>query len=199
MSLESTNHIIQAYGYWILIPLALLEGPIVAFAAGMLASLGYFNIYALALLFFVRDMVMDALYYGLGYFGSQNKSAQRCMLWLGVRDSHLDKIRTLWNKHAGKTMFFGKLSYGIASSFIILAGVVKMPWKKFFAYGALVSVLQFWTLLALGYFFGSSLGGRAAHILEVIQYIFAGIMIFGSLYYIVSLSMRNSLLKNDRP
>ena len=60
MSPEHLTQLILDYRYWILIPISVIEGPVVAFVAGTLAALGYFNIWVLVLFFFARDMIMDA-------------------------------------------------------------------------------------------------------------------------------------------
>ena len=60
MSPDFITEILLQYRYWILIPLSLIEGPVVAFVAGTLAALGFFDIYFLAALFFVRDVGLDA-------------------------------------------------------------------------------------------------------------------------------------------
>lgn len=195
MSLDAISQTIIEYRYWILIPLSIIEGPIVAFAAGALASLGYFNVFALGIFFFIRDMGMDAIYYGLGYYGGKSKRALRVMKFLKIHEGHLDEIRRLWIKHPGRTMFLGKLSYGVASSFVALAGMIRMPMKLFFGYGAIVAIVQFWSLLALGYFFGASLGGTAARVIDNIQLAAIGITVLASVYYIVSFYMRGELKK----
>ena len=61
MDAQSISHLLLEYRYLVLIPLATIEGPIVAFVAGTLASLRYFNIYALAAVFFIRDVGLDAI------------------------------------------------------------------------------------------------------------------------------------------
>ena len=193
MSLDNVSHLIIEYRYWILIPLSIVEGPIVAFVAGALASLGYFNVFILAIFFFVRDMVMDAIYYSLGYYGGKSQRAMRLLKFFKVHEGHLDEIRTIWTTHPGKTMFLGKLSYGVASSFVALAGLIRMPLKIFFGYGAIVAVTQFWTLLALGYFFGASLGGTAARVIENIQYAAIGITVVAGIYYLLSFYLRGEL------
>ena len=194
MSVESITPLIIEYRYWILVPLSIVEGPIVAFVAGTLAATGYFNIYALGVFFFVRDMVMDALYYGLGHFGGRTSLAQRLLHRIGVRQNHLEEVRTLWERHAGATMFLGKLSYGIASSFIVVAGMVRMPLGKFFGWGALAAVAQYGVLLLLGYFFGNTLGGGAVVVLERAQYVLAAIALVAAIYYIGSRYARKRLM-----
>ncbi|MEK7133644.1 MAG: hypothetical protein AAB804_01075 [Patescibacteria group bacterium] len=194
MNLDSIAPLIIEYRYWILVPLSIVEGPIVAFIAGTLAATGYFNIYALAAFFFVRDMIMDALYYALGHFGGRTSLAQRLLHRIGVRQNHLEEVRTLWERHAGVTMFLGKLSYGIASSFIVVAGMVRMPLGKFFGWGALAAIAQYGVLLLLGYFFGNTLGGEAVLVLERAQYVLAAVALVATIYYIGSRYARKRLM-----
>lgn len=197
MSVDSLTQLIIEYRYWIVIPLSLIEGPVVAFVAGTLAALGYFNIYFLAPLFFVRDVGLDLVYYAIGHFGGRTNFAKRMLARIGVTPDHLEQVRILWERRPGWTMFIGKLSYGIASAFIVVAGMVKMPLAKFFGYGSLVAILQYGTLLLLGYFLGASLGGSIVKIIENVQYavVAVGIIITG--YYFLSWRMRRKLLNMD--
>jgi membrane protein DedA with SNARE-associated domain len=195
MTLAQVTQLIIEYRYWILFPLSFIEGPIIAFIAGTLASLGYFNVYVLGIFFFARDMIMDSFYYAVGYYWGRTKLATKLLKKIGVEREHLEGIRTLWEHHAGRTMLFGKLSYGIASSFVVLAGTVKMPLKKFYGWGAVVAVLQFWTLLALGYFFGTTFAAGAEHIIENTLYAIGGIGLIASVYYIVTFYIRKRMEK----
>ena len=168
-----------------------------AFVAGTLAAAGYFNVYLLAVLFFVRDVGLDGLYYAMGYYGSRSRLVQKLRKKLGITDDHLAEVGELWKKHPGKTMFLGKLSYGIASAFIVVAGVVKMPLRLFFGYGVLVVVTQYGTLLVLGYFFGSALGGNITGILENVQYAIGGLTLMIGLYYIGSRYLGKRFMKEE--
>jgi len=190
MNPQEIAHLIIEYRYVILVPLAIVEGPIVAFVAGTAASLGYFNLYALMAVFFVRDMGMDAFYYYSGYFGWQSPLAKKMLGKINIEESQLDEVRLLWEKYPAKTMFVGKLSYGIAQAFIVVAGMVKMRLRKFFGYGALVAIAQYGTLLLLGYFFGNAFGGNTAVIVQNIQYVIAGIVVVISGYYALRWYMR---------
>ena len=198
MSVEFATQLILQYRYWILIPLSFIEGPVVAFVAGTLAAVGYFNIYFLAALFFVRDVGLDWVYYAIGHFGGRTAFAKRMLNKIGITTDHLEQVRILWEKKPFWTMFIGKLSYGIASAFIVVAGTVKMPLRLFFKYGIIVAILQYGILLFAGYFLGASLGGNIVTIIENVQYViaFAAIVISG--YYIFSWYMRKKFLKEDR-
>lgn len=198
MSVSLLTELILQYRYWILIPLSLIEGPVVAFIAGTLASVGFFDMYFLSALFFIRDVGLDGLYYALGYFGGHTEFTKRMLAKIHVTDDHLEKVRVLWVRRPGVTMLLGKLSYGIASAFIVVAGVVKMPLFIFFKYGILVAILEYGTLLFAGYFLGTSLGGSVAKIISNIQYLIAFFAIAISGYYLLSWYLRDKFISSDK-
>lgn len=198
MSVELITELILQYRYWILIPLSLIEGPVVAFVAGTLASLGFFDMYFLAVLFFVRDVGLDGAYYATGYFGKDTAFAGRMLAKIGITDDHLDKVHELWRRRPFMTMFMGKLSYGVASAFIVVAGMVKLPLGMFFRYGAIVAILEYGTLLFAGYFLGASLGGSVAHIISNVQYAIAFTALAITGYYLLSWYLRGKLLKSEK-
>lgn len=198
MSTDFITELILQYRYWILIPLSFIEGPVIAFAAGTLASAGIFNIYILAVLFFVRDVALDIAYYAIGHFGGRTAFAKRMLMKIGVTEDHMEQVRVLWERRPGWTMFIGKLSYGIASAFIVVAGIVKMPFRLFLKYGILVAILQYGVLLFAGYFLGQILGGSITHILSNVQYTIAAIALAISAYYIFSWNMRQKFLKSEK-
>jgi membrane protein DedA with SNARE-associated domain len=197
MSVALITQLIIEYRYWILIPLSFIEGPVVAFVAGTLASVGVFTMPFLLVLFFVRDVGLDGAYYATGYFGGHTDFAKRMLTKIGITDEHLEQVRLLWVKRPFVTMFIGKLSYGVASAFIVVAGMVKMPLRIFFKYGILVAILEYGTLLYAGYFIGTSFGGSAARLIDNAQYAIAFIALIISGYYVLSWYMRGKLLKED--
>ena len=198
MSLESLTDLILQYRYWIIIPLSLIEGPLVAFIAGALAALGYFNIYLLTLLFFIRDVGLDGTLYAVGHFGAKTAFVKRMMAKLSITEDHLEQVRVIWERRPGWTMFIGKISYGIAAAFIVVAGTVRMPLPLFFKWAAIVAVAQYGVLLFAGYFLGNSFGGSAAKVIENVQYVILAATLIISAYYIVSWRMRAKMLKEDK-
>ena len=195
MSVDFITELILQYRYWILIPLSFIEGPLIAFVAGTFAAAGFFNMYFLAVLFFVRDVGLDLIYYAVGHFGGRTAFAERMLRKLGITDDHLEQVRILWVKRPGWTMFIGKLSYGIASAFIVVAGMVKMPLRTFVFYGSIVAVLQYGVLLFAGYYLGTSFGGNTVRIVSNAQYVIAFAALAISGYYIFGWYMRKRLLK----
>ncbi|MBC7836975.1 VTT domain-containing protein [Acetobacteraceae bacterium] len=197
MPLDHISTLILEYRYWILIPLSFVEGPIIAFIAGTLASLGYFNIYALAVFFLVRDVIVDLGMYAVGYWGGKRPFVQRWLTRWGITEKEMGEIKHLWNKNAWKTMFFSKLSYGVAAAFIMIAGTVQMPLKKFLSYGFLIAILHYGTLLVLGYYFGNSFGSVSG-ILENIQYVIGGGTLILSVYFIGKFYINKKMREAER-
>jgi membrane protein DedA with SNARE-associated domain len=185
--------LIVEYRYWILLPLSFLEGPLVAFVAGTLASAGYFNIFALAVFFLGRDVTVDLVCYFVGYLGGQALWVQRLLARLGVGEQELDDVRALWHTHPGKTMFLSKLSYGVAGGFMIIAGLVRMPRRTFLGYGSLIAVLHYGLLLVAGYFFGTAFGGTIIGIFQRISQAVLGFSAVALTYYLVKRRIRRTL------
>ncbi len=198
MEVDAVTALILEYRYWILLPLSFIEGPIVAFFAGMLASGGHFNVWALALFFFVRDIAVDAACYYLGYYGAQSRWIKKVLTRLGVTEEHLDEVRLLWHTHPGKTMFLSKLSYGVAAGFIVVAGLVKMPIKQFLYYGSIIAVTHYGVLLFIGYFFGAAFGGSVIGLLHNIPYVIGVLSLLAIVYYIFKRRVSRKLHEEER-
>ncbi|MDE2019355.1 MAG: VTT domain-containing protein [Patescibacteria group bacterium] len=196
MSFAVLAHLIETYRYWIFIPLAFLEGPIVSFVAGTLASVGYLNIPLALLVLFGRDIIVDSASYFLGRFAEHLAVTRWLLGKLGVSGAMIDDVRRQWNEHGARTMFVSKLSYGVSAAFLVVAGMVEMPFRNFLKYAALVAVTQYGILFFLGYFFGIQFGSLYA-ILDNIQFVIAGIGLFAAAYYLLRSYLRRRMLAAD--
>ena len=197
MSVESLVPLIIEYRYWILIPLSLIEGPIVAFAAGTLSAAGNFNPYFLMVFFVIRALVTDLAYYALGVYAAKTAFVRHLLHKIGVTAEHLEKARALWRDHPGKTMFFGKLSYGIAPSFFVVAGMIRMSLSRFIGYNAIIAVFQYGICLVIGYYFGNAAGGSLVNMISNIQIVIGVVVICLFAFYFIRHYFRNRLLKAE--
>ncbi len=196
MSIDALTHLIEVYRYWILIPLSFIEGPIVSFVAGALASLGYFNpLFAFAIFIF-KDVIVDGTYYYLGRLGAKKEWVKRWLAKIGVSEKQIAEVRLLWNKNFGKAMFFSKLSWGLSPAFLAIAGIIEMPVRKFFEYAVLIAFLQYGILFVLGYYFGNSFG-TISGLLDNIQYAILVITLFATVYYGFKWYIQRKLLKEE--
>ncbi len=192
-----TIDLIVAYRWWILVPLSFGESTVVAFIAGMLAATGYFNIWALVTFFFLRDIGLDLAYYAAGHYVGRTGFIRRMLAKIHIDTNNLEHVREVWERRPARTMFIGKLSYGLAQAFIIAAGTVGMSLRKFVGYGALAAITQYGVLLALGYFFGASSGGSILHVLENVQYVLLGGSIVLVGYYGMAFYLRRRMIRED--
>ena len=144
--------LLETYKYLVLFPLAIIEGPILTVVAGFLVSLGVMNIYIVYVIIVLGDVIGDALYYGLGRFGSG--FLHRHGHWVGVTTERLQRTKTVYQDHHFKAVALSKLIYGIGLAGMIVAGSLKVPYRRFIVAASLVSVVQSAALLLIGIFFG---------------------------------------------
>ncbi len=62
--------LLTKYGYFILFPLAAIEGPVVSLVVGFLIYLGYFQFLPAYGILILGDRIPDAIYYYIGRCGN---------------------------------------------------------------------------------------------------------------------------------
>lgn len=186
------THLLIEYRYWIIIPLSFVEGPLIAFVAGTLSFLGYFNPIIMFSVLLARDIVLDTIMYGVGRFGGDTRFARRILAKIRVKDKHLEEVEQMWDRHGFRTMFISKLSYGVSAAFLVVGGLVKTPFRQFFFFGVLVAGVQYGGLFLLGYFFGGALD-TVSNVFTYLQYLVLGASVVGICWYIFTRFMRKEL------
>ncbi len=143
-----TNH-----GYWILLPLMIIEGPIVTLVAALMASLGVFNIWIVFLLSVLGDMLGDVIFYGIGRWKGM-MFVQKFGRHIGITKALVLKMEKYFKNHGGKTIVIVKSTTGLCWATFVAAGIVKMPFRKFVTYSILGGLVWSSFLVVMGYFFG---------------------------------------------
>ncbi len=141
------------YRYLVILPIAIIEGPIITVIAAFLASQGYFNIFLVYLIVVIGDLVGDFFYYGIGRFGhtiARTKLGRK----LGIKEHHLDKITHHYNIHSGKTLLAGKWTQTLGVFVLAGAGVAKMPVGRFLLYITMATLPKSLLLVLIGYYVG---------------------------------------------
>jgi membrane-associated protein len=148
------GHLILEYRYWIILPLACLEGPLVALVVGALAARDLFDIESAFVLLMLGDILPDFTCFLIGQRAARSGSLGR---WLRCdrlgRPTQL--MHDLWRQHGLKTMVVSKLSYGLSIPFLMTAGLTGLPIWRFASYAIPVTMIQYSAFLALGYYLGS--------------------------------------------
>lgn len=197
MSPDVIHTLLLQHGYWILIPLTFIEGPIIGFITGALAKLGYFNPFIAFSIFIFRDIIMDTLYYFLGKRFEGTHFSEKMLSKLKVTPDHLASVMGLWDMHGLRTMFIGKLSYGIAHAFLFVAGMVRMPFSVFFRYALVVALVNYGGLFLLGYAMGGAFESLTG-LISNIQYVIAVLALVISTYYIFTFYLRKRFSEEEK-
>lgn len=172
------------YKYWILFPLAAIEGPVVSILVGFLVYSGIFSFWPAFIILLFGDIVPDTIYFYIGYFSDRSKFIQKHFLQSEFFVNNFSVIRKLWNKHPNKTMIFGKLAYGMAIPFLISAGMVKMSYKKFISYTIPITMFQYGVIMFIGYYLGSSYE-RGIKYIDYAYFLLAFFVIIFIIFYIL--------------
>ncbi len=144
--------LLETYKYFILFPLAILEGPILTVVAGFLVSLGLMNAFIVLPVVVVGDTVGDMLHYALGRFGSRFLYAHGH--WIGITEEKITSAKTYFEEHHLKSVASSKLVHGIGFVGLIAAGSLKIPYRRFALTALAISFVQGSVLLVVGVFFG---------------------------------------------
>lgn len=150
----------QAWGYWAILIFSCFEslaivgilvpGTTITIVLGFLASEGLYDIRLLVLLSFVGAVLGDSFSYWLGlrglrYFKYEEKIFELAHLVLGKK---------FFNKHGGKSVFFGRFIGPLRPLIPFVAGLSRMPVKAFFFWNITSAFLWAVVYVLIGYFFG---------------------------------------------
>lgn len=144
---------LQHYGYWIMLPLMIIEGPVVTIISALLASLGAFNVWLVFIFSVTGDIIGDVFLYEIGYFRGLN-FVKRFGKYIGITEKLVIRMEKYFAKHGGKTIFIVKSTVGLSWATFIAAGIVKMNFKKFLKYSFLGGIVWSGFLVFMGYFYG---------------------------------------------
>lgn len=165
--------LLYTYSYLVLFPLVVIEGPIVTIIAGFLVSLGFMDFIPTYFTIIAGDLAGDMLYYSAGRWWL-NKTYRKVMNFFGIKISFLEKIEDLLKKNKGPALFFGKLSHAIGGIILFAAGLAEVPVKAFLEFNLLATLPKSLILLAVGYFFGSTV----SNFRKALDYTVVGLFVF---------------------
>lgn len=143
---------LQVHGYFILLGLMFLEGPIVTYIAAFASSLGIFNAYSVWILSVFASTIFDLTWFFVGKYGG-GTSVYRYFINKIGREKMM-KIETFLIDNPAKTVAVIKLTPTLPIPGLILCGAIKVPFKKFFFYSSLVVIAYSSLLVTLGYYSG---------------------------------------------
>ncbi len=159
-SLETIEQLARDYGYWaVFFGISLenagvpLPGETITLVGGFLAGSGELN-YGLVLASAIGGAILgDNFGYWLGVWGGWPLLKQVGRLFR-ISDDRLLDLKGQFARNAPRAVFFGRFATLLRIFAGPLAGIVEMPYPKFFAYNAAGAILWATTMVSLAFFVG---------------------------------------------
>ncbi len=148
------SHQLPELGYWTYLILALLvavEGPIATLLGAAAASAGLMRPMPVFFSAAIGNLTADSLWYTLGYLG-KTEWILHFGRRLGIRESLIEHLKQKMLARATQVLFLAKLTVSFVIPSLITAGLLRIPWKRWFP--ALLVAETLWTgsLVLIGYY-----------------------------------------------
>lgn len=134
-----------------------LPGDTLLFGAGVLAAQGVFNLPLLIAIIVSAAIIGDNVGYSIGRrFGPRLFKRHDGAIF---RQEYLQQAEAFYEKHGGKTIIMARFVPIVRTFAPVVAGIGKMPRKKFLAYNIIGGLLWGVSLPLVGYYIGSRVPG----------------------------------------
>ncbi|QYZ69773.1 DedA family protein [Neotabrizicola shimadae] len=152
----STISAIGAQGLPVLVPMAIVEGPIVTIVAGWLAKLGLIPVWGAIAALVIADLIGDSILYLIGRRGVA-RLPERWRRRLGLTDARLAQVAEHFRRHGPRTLVLGKLTHTAGALVLVTAGSARMPVLPFLWWNLLATIPKTAVFFLIGWLFGAAL------------------------------------------
>jgi membrane protein DedA with SNARE-associated domain len=155
--MESVIEWILAYRYLVIVPGAIIEGPILSIICGLLVRLDVLGIVPTYLFLMLGDLIGDTLWYFAGFYWGKSLVV-RFGKYFSVTEQSLAIIEKLFHKYHSSILIISKvlMGFGFPGAVLATAGIVKLPFRKFIVYNTIGQIMWTGGLLAIGYYVGDA-------------------------------------------
>jgi membrane protein DedA with SNARE-associated domain len=176
--------LIARYGYAILLPIAVVEGPATAAITGALVAAGQFDGVIACLLLVAADLVGDALYYGLGRYG-HGPLFNWIEKWLRITPDRLKPLEKRFHANDWKLIMIGK-TQALGGLILYFAGASRMSFARYMAFNLIGTFPKVILFEMVGFFLGASILQSSSHRLDYVTFALFGaaLLLLGS-YWLV--------------
>ena len=178
---ENALYLIQTQGYFVMFLLMVIEGPIITYLAAFASSLGIFNIYLVFLLAVLGNSIPDTILFFIGK-KSRVQKIERIIEYFGLTKSRIKNIEKSLKEHRKKSIVLIKLIPGLAVPGILLAGFMKVPFKKFFMISFLFDIIAAIIFTFAGFYSGVAIGNFLKYF-KLEKYILWALILAGIIIY----------------
>lgn len=143
-----------------------LPGDSLLVTAGLVASQGKLHFGLLNALLITAAILGDSTGYMIGHFAGPKIFSKEDSFFF--KKEYLERTRYFFNKHGGKTIILARFVPIIRTFAPTVAGVGRMPYRKFLAYNVVGAVLWVVGMTSIGYFLGKTIPNIDKHLHIVI-------------------------------
>jgi len=143
-----------------------LPGDSLLITVGLLAEQGHFSFPILAAIAFVAAVAGDSVGYAIGRRAGPKVFNRKESFFF--HHSYVDRAEAFYKKHGGKTIVLARFMPVVRTFVPVLAGVGKMPYRKFLAYNVIGGLVWGAGIVAAGYYLGRAVPGIDHYILYII-------------------------------
>jgi membrane protein DedA with SNARE-associated domain len=179
-TLDNLVALIQAHGLWLLVPFAVIEGPIVTVIAAYLARMGLMNVWAVYAVCVVSDLIGDVMYYAIGRYGT-HLLPERWLVKLGLNEARQMTLTDHFTQKGGRTLLFGKWTHSTGLPIMLASGMARMPLGAYIWYNLIGTVPKTALFVALGYFIGHAYASIDTYIARI-SLVLLGVVLIVALY-----------------
>ena len=155
LSLIRLVTLLSQYGYEVLFPIAVFEGPAATMIAGALVATGELNGYTAFFVLVAADLVGDCFYYSLGRWG-HTRFLEQIGKYLGLTEDRLKPLEISFRKHDWKLLLVGK-TQALGSLVLYFAGAIRMSFPRFMVWNLLATAPKTILFEMVGFFLGQSI------------------------------------------
>jgi membrane protein DedA with SNARE-associated domain len=159
--LDLLRTFIADYGYWAVALALLCENagiPVPGETTLLLASFLAYSEHKLDLIWIVvvgtcAASIGDNIGFAIGHYGGR-RLLTRYQKLFRISQTSLERGEKLFARYGASTVFFARFIFGLRIFAGPLAGVLRMPWKKFAVFNFLGAAAWVTVIALVGYFFG---------------------------------------------
>jgi membrane protein DedA with SNARE-associated domain len=190
--------LIARYGYAVLLPVAVVEGPATAAITGALVAAGQFDGVIACLLLVAADLVGDALYYSLGRYG-HGPLFGWIDKWLRITPERLKRVEDRFHAHDWKLIMLGK-TQALGGLVLYFAGASRMSFVRYMAFNVIGTFPKVILFEMIGFFLGASILQTTSRRLDYITFaLFAMAMLLLGSYWLVRRRLAKDLAQDISP
>lgn len=136
--------------YVVLATLSVIQGPIAIVIGAAASTTGIINPLGIFIAVTIGNTAADILWFMIGKLGKADWILK--IRWLRLKSTTLNQIQSNLNDQAPKIVTLAKLSSVFVLPVMIAAGLIRLPWKRWFPTLFVIEIIKNIVLILAGYY-----------------------------------------------